>query len=179
MTYQLLYAALGLLLLATAAALLRRPGAAEGAGIRRSPEPAEYFPVHCRYFLQMRQALSPEDGIFLSGRASPEVYRRWKKGRRRAGRLYLAGLREDFARLNSLARVLSRYSPQIKARQEGELLWLNLRFQLLYRTVVLRILLGWPAAEDLGQMASLIGGWGSRLEQAALTLDLPGGAITP
>ena len=88
------------------------------------------------------------------------------------------GLREDFARLNRLARLLSRYSPQVKARQEAELLWLDLRFQFLYEMVVLRILLGRPASEDLGRMASLIGSLGSRLEQAALSLDLPAGVIS-
>jgi len=93
--------------------------------------------------------------------------------------MYLAGLRQDFARLNGLARLVSVHSPKVKARQEGELLLLNLRFQILYGMVVFRILLGWPAAEDMGRMAAIIGGLGSRLEQASLALDFPAGAITP
>ncbi len=93
--------------------------------------------------------------------------------------MYLAGLRQDFAGLNRLARLLAVLSPKVKARQEGELLLLNLRFQILYGMVVFRILLGWPAAEDIGRMAAIIGGLGSRLEQASLALDFPASAITP
>jgi hypothetical protein len=176
MTQLILYIVAGALLFGAAALLLWRPGAARGHS--RPPVPAEFFPVHCRYFPQVRQTLSSDDTAFLSGRASAAVYRRWRKGRRRAGRMYLAGLRQDFARLNRLARHLSVLSPKVRARQESELLLLNLRFQLLYGMAVFRILLGQPAAEDLGRMAALIGGLGSRLEQAALAFDLPNGAIT-
>ena len=176
MTETLLYVAAVILLLSGAVLLLRRPRPGPGS---RPSGAAEFFPVHCRFFPHVRQALSWEDAAFLAGRASPAVYRRWRRGRRRAGRMYLAGLRQDFTRLNRLARLLSRSSPRVKARQEAELLWLNLRFQLLCGMVLFRILLGQPAAEDLGRMAGLIGGLGSRLEQASLTLDLPAGAITP
>jgi hypothetical protein len=127
----------------------------------------------------MRHALSLDDAAWLAGRSSPAIYRPWKKAVRRAGRMYLVGLSEDFARLNRLARLVSLYSPQVRARQEAELLRLNLRFQLLYRMVLLRFWLGQPAVGNLGQMASLIGSLGSRLEQAALTLNVPSGALTP
>jgi len=176
MTETLLYVAAVILLLSGAVLLLRRPRPGPGS---RPNGAAEFFPVHCRFFPHVRQALSWEDAAFLAGRASPAVYRRWRKGRRRAGRMYLIGLRQDFAGLNRLARLLSVFSPRVKGWQEGELLLLNLRFQILYRTVAFRILLGRPAAEDLGRMAAIIGGLGSRLEQASLTLDLPAGAITP
>jgi hypothetical protein len=179
MTQFAFYLVAVLLLLGASALLLRPPREGRSAQGSRAAVPSEFFPVHCRYFPQVRQSLSSDDAAYLASRASSAVCRRWKKGRRRAGRMYLAGLREDFARLNRLARLLSRSSPQVRARQEGELLWLNLRFQLLYGMVVFRILLGRPAAEELGQMASLIGGLGSRLEQAALALGLPAGAITP
>ncbi len=176
MTQTLLYIAAVVLLLAGTVLLLRRPRPGGGS---RSAGAAEFFPVHCRFFPHVRQALSWEDAAFLAGRASPAVYKRWRKGRRRAGRMYLAGLRQDFAGLNRLARLLSVLSPKVKTRQEGELLLLNLRFQILYGMVVFRILLGWPAAEDMGRMAAIIGGLGSRLEQASLALDFPAGAITP
>jgi hypothetical protein len=93
--------------------------------------------------------------------------------------MYLAGLRDDFSRLNRLARVLARHSPQVRAGQEVELLRLNLRFQFLYGIVLLRFLLGRPAANRLEQMAALIGSLGSRLEQAALAPQMSSGAVTP
>jgi hypothetical protein len=178
MTQLAFYLVAVLLLLGASALLLRQPREGRAAERGRPATPSEFFPVHCRYFPQVRMALSSDDALYLAGRASPPVRRQWNKCRRRAGRLYLMGLREDFARLSRLARLLSRYSPQVKARQEAELLWLHLRFQFLYEMVVFRILLGRPASEDLGRMASLIGGLGSRLEQAALSLDLPAGVIS-
>jgi len=178
MTQVAFYLVAVLLLLGATALLLRPPRKGRAAQRSRPAVPSEFFPVHCRYFPQVRMALSSDDALYLAGRASAPVRRQWKKCRRRAGRLYLQGLREDFARLNRLARLLSRYSPQVKARQEAELLRLHLRFQFLYQVTVFRILLGRPAAEDLGRMASLIGSLGSRLEQAALSLDLPAGVIS-
>jgi hypothetical protein len=179
MTELLLYIVGVVLLLAATALLLRRPR----AGVAGTGAPplmaAEFFPVHCRYFPQVRHALSPEDSAYLARRGLPAVHRRWKKSQRRASRLYLAGLREDFSRLNRLARLLALYSPQVRARQELELAWLNLQFQLLYGIVVCRFLLGRPAVGSFGRMAALIGSLGSRLEQAALSLDVGSGALTP
>jgi len=158
--------------------LLRRPGTRGTAVARRLAPPAEFFPVHCRYFPQVRHALSREDAPFLAGRSSPETYRRWSKAVRRAGRLYLAGLREDFSRLNRLARLLSLYSPEVRGGQEVETVRLNLRFQVLYAIVWWRFALGWPVGERLEQMATLIGTLGSRLEQARLPSELSSGAAT-
>jgi hypothetical protein len=179
MTQWALYIAAGILLLGAAVLLLRYPGAVRNPSRSPYKEPAEFFPVHCRFFPQVRQAFSSEDTDYLASRASPGVRRSWEHSRRKARRLYLAGLGEDFARLNRLSRLLSLHSPRVEMRQEANLLWLNLRFQLLYGMVLLRILMGQSAAEDLGQIASLVGGLGSRLEQAALALNSPAGAVTP
>jgi len=179
MTELVFYIAAVVVLLGATTLILRGLRAIPTGDRSRLPSTAEFFPVHCRYFPQMRHALSLDDAAWLAGRGSPAVYRPWKKAVRRAGRMYLVGMREDFARLNRLARLVSLYSPQVRARQEAELLRLNLRFQLLYRMVLLRFWLGRPALGLLGQMASLIGSFGSRLEQAALALNLPPGAVTP
>lgn len=179
MTEFVLYIVAVVLLLGVAALLLRRPRAGLALGNRPPALSPEFFPVHCRYFPQMRHAVSAEDSAYLAGRGSPAVYRRWKRSVRRATRLYLAALREDFSRLNRLARLLSLYSPQVRVRQEVELAGLNVRFQVLYGMVWCRCLLGRPAAGSFGRMASLIGTLGSRLEQAALALDVGPGALTP
>lgn len=179
MTQLALYVVAGLLLLGAAALLLHQPLAGRAGRRSRTAELSEFFPVHSRYFPQVRHALSSEDAEYLAGRGSPTVYRRWKKSLRHATRMYLAGLREDFSRLNRLARVLSLYSPQVRVRQEVELAWLNVQFQLLYGIVLWRFLLDRPTAGHFGQLASLIGSLGSRLEQAALALDVRSGTLTP
>jgi hypothetical protein len=175
----LLYIGFAVLVLGAAAILLRRPRAGLLRETGGSAVPVEFFPVHCRYFFQMRHAFSGEDAAYLARRGSPDVCRRWRKAVRRARRTYLAALREDFSRLNRLARLLALYSPQVQARQEAELLLLNLHFQLFYAIVLLRFWLGRPSADPVGQIASLIGSLGSRLEQAALALNVPSGALTP
>src|SRR5271168_1160065 len=178
MTQLVLYIAAGLLLLGAAALLLRFPGTERPVPGGQHADAAEFFPIHCRFFPQVQHAFSPEDSEYMASHASPAVRKRWERSRKKAGRMYLAGLREDFSRLNRLSRLLSLYSPRVRARQEAELLWLNLRFQLLYGLVSFRILMGRSAADDLKQIATLIGGLGSRLEHAALA-DPHSGAVTP
>lgn len=179
MTQSALYILAGFLLLGATVLLLRRPRARSATRSGRPASPAEFFPIHCRYFPQVRHALSCEDAPYLAGRATRAVYRRWRKGVSRAGRMYLAALRDDYTRLNRLARLISLYSPQVRVRQEAELIRLNLQFQLLYAVVLWRFLLGLPAGHRLEQMASIIGSLGSRLEQAALAPEISSGAVTP
>jgi len=174
----MLYVAAGLLLLGLAALLLRPPASPAWKKRGATEQPAEFFPVHCRYFPQVRHAFSSDDGEYLAGRASRTVRKRWEQSRRKAGRMYLAALAEDFSRLSRLSRLLALHAPQLKARREAEILWLDVRFRLLYGAVSLRLLFGRPAADELGNLATLIGVWGSRLEQAAMALQTPERATT-
>ena len=175
----ILYIVAVVLLLGATAILLRR-GPVRKAKEPGSPEfPAQFFAVHSRYFPQLRRVLSQEDTRYMAQRASSIVFRRWKKSVRRAGCQYLEGLREDFARLHRLARLLALYSPKVQPRQELELARLNLQFQMLYGIVWWRFWLGRPAEERLGEMAVLIGRLGNRLEQASLALGAAPGGLTP
>jgi hypothetical protein len=180
MTELLFYTVAGLLLLGAAAfLLLQRRSAPQGAPpASRYSESVEFFPIHCQFFAQMQHSLSADDDIFLSDRASPALRARWRATRRRAARMFLAGLREDFARLNRLAKTLARLSPKLAAGQEAELLWLNARFHMLCGFALVQITLGRPAATVLRELAALIGGLGSRLEQASLSLQPPSTAVT-
>ena len=171
-----LYIAGGAVIVLALVLLLRRPRVQLGGGLSA---PAEFFPIHSRYFPQVCHALCWEDAPYLSGRGSRPVYRRWRKSIRRAGRMYLSGLREDFSRLNRLARHLALHSPQVRARQQAELFRLNVHFQFLYSLVLWKFLIRQPGGQRLEQMAALIGSLGSRLEQATLTPEATTGAFTP
>ena len=179
MTELLLYGALALLLLAGAIRLLLHSGARTASSSAWRGRPAEFFPVHSRYFPQMRWVFSADDAEFLSARCSPVLLRRWKADRRRAARLYLHALREDFARLNRLARLLARHSRRLDPKQQAQVVWLNLQFQALWRLALLQVILGLPAAGELGRMTELVGTLGGRLEKAAITLDASSAALTP
>jgi len=173
-----MYIGLGALLLAAAAFLLR-PAAAKPGARGRGGEAAEFFPVHCRYFPQVLRAFTSEDAQYIAGRAPSAVRRQWESRRRQAARMYLAALREDFARLNRLSRLLALHAASISASREAEMFWLNLRFQILYAVVSCRLSLGWSAADDVRHIASLIGRLGSQLEHAALAVNPPAGALAP
>jgi len=162
---------LGIVMLAAVVILLRRPAAflpseARGAAINLEDLAAR----HSRYFPQMRQALFPADEAYLTGRASPVVLREWRDSRRRVMRGFLAGLYEDFARLNRMARAVSRVAPQLDNVREAELFWLGLRFRLFYRIALLELNLGHRPVNAYLRLAAMIGGLGSTLERAAAAL---------
>jgi len=180
MTGSVFYIVAVLLLLTATGLFLRRPRPAiPERGAPPSPQSPEFFPVHCRYFPQMRHALSREDSAYLARRASAAVYSRWRKSQRRAGRLYLVALREDFRRLSRLARLLSLYSAEMRARPEVQMAWLNFQFEFLYGMVLARFVLGLPAAGSFGRISAFVGSLGSRLEHAALSLETGPGALSP
>jgi len=171
-----IYSAAGLLLIVAVLLLLRHPGAARRTSRNARSDAADFFPVHYRYFAQARQAFSSENAAFVAGRASAGVRKEWERGCRKAARLYLGCLREDFERLSRLAREIALHAPQVKAAQEAEMFWLDVRFEILYAIVLLRITMGRSAADDVGHIASLIGGLGSRLEQHAVQAEASAGA---
>ncbi len=175
----LLYGTLSLLLLAVALRVLLYPARTKPSCPDEGKGFPDYFPVHCRYFPQMRQVFSPEDADFLAERGSSGLFRRWRRERQQAARLYLASLREDFNRLNRLARYLARSSERLEARQQRQVLWLNLRFQFMFRLALAQILIGLPAGKELRRMTRLLASLGGDLENAALHLKEPSGALAP
>ena len=168
----ILFSLIGLALLASVMALLRQPPA-----FRPRDTPAsrinidEFAAVHCRYFPQVRQALSPADEAYLSGRAASGVLQEWRVARRRVMREFLTGLYDDFARLNQMARAVSRLAPQLDSLHEAQLFWLGLRFQLVYRLALLELNLGKRPVDAFLRLAAMIGGLGSTLERAASALS--------
>ena len=174
-----LYGALVLLLLAAVIVLLRRSRSARISGRGAGDGSTDFFPVHCRHFPQMRQVFSPEDAAFLTAHASPKLLHRWKADRKRAARLYLHALRDDFAALGRLARMLARHSSHLEPGQQARVLWLGLQFQVLYNLALAQILVGGTAGGELRRLTRLVGSLGGQLEKTALTLEASSGMLTP
>jgi hypothetical protein len=181
MTWEtIVFSLVALVLLAILVRLLWEPeakptvAAPEAADKIATPEHRqieELFPLHCRYFPQMRQTLLGADEEFMRKRASATVRRRWRKERRRLALEFLAGLRDDFRRLNALAREVARLSPRLSERQEAELFWLGVRFQLLYALVRARIGLGWAALGGLTEIAGMVSSLAASIEAAMESLE--------
>ena len=177
-----IFALIGMGLMAAAIWLLRPPTHFRAAlspqpGIERAAGPLDNPAAgHCRYFPQLRQALSDQDEAYLRGKASSAALREWRKARHRVMRSFLAGLYEDFAQLNRTARAVARMAPHLDHLREAELFWLGLRFRLVYRVAVLELTLGVRPAQQVLQLAEMIGGLGSALERLTSALAENSGA---
>jgi len=130
----------------------------------------ELFPLHCRHFPQVRQALSPADLAYLRGRASARILRQVRAERCEVTRKFLAGLKEDFSRLNRLAATVAALSPEISRAQEAERLRLILRFRILYGLVWLRLATGSISLPQLGRLTDLLGSLAAQIETAMVAL---------
>jgi hypothetical protein len=141
----------------------------------------ELGPNHCRHFAQIQRALAPEDWEFVRRRASRAIQRRIRADRKRVARLYLRGLREDFSRLNRLARIVASLSPRVERRQEWERLELFCRFESLYLLVSLNLQMGGRAAGELRRLTDVVGSFASQMETATSALGVisAGPAGTP
>ena len=89
-------------------------------------------PSHFGYYAQIRQALARADREYLAQRATPAVRRRWEAERRKVVRGFLAGLKEDYVRLERLGRTVASLSPELSHELERERVWLGVRFRLWY-----------------------------------------------
>ncbi len=131
----------------------------------------ELFPLHCRYFPQVRQALSPADQAYLRKRASPRIRGQARAERRRVTRQFLVGLAEDFSRLERLGRTVAALSPQVSRKREAERLWLGLEFRALYRVVLVRLMLGSVSVPQLARLTELIGSLAAQIEAGMAALE--------
>ncbi|MGH9729710.1 MAG: hypothetical protein ACRD4V_14130 [Candidatus Acidiferrales bacterium] len=122
------------------------------------------LPVNCRHFPQIAQILKSEDFLFMQRRAPDRMKGEWRTERRRILGQYLKGLRQDFARLRQLTRMIAALSPEILKEQEWEWMRLELQFQISYRIVELKIALGGPSPEGLARLTELIAGFAGELE---------------
>ena len=172
MTGMLIFAAIAVLLLLVMVWLFR-----EQAPTRRRPEPAaklpieELLPLHCRHFPQVRQALSPADQEYLRERASARIRRQVRADRREVTRQFLAGLYEDFVRLDRLGSTVAALSPQVSRKQEAERFWLGLRFRVLHRLALLRLAFGSVSVPQLARLTELVGSLAAQIEAAMGALE--------
>jgi hypothetical protein len=173
------FVVVALALLAAFVWLLREPAAqatGEDAGLvtlQRLPQIEELFPLHCRYFPQLRQVISRGDEQYMRQRASRRLQQRWRAERRQVAQQFLEGLRDDFLRLNRLAGTVASLSPRVDQRHEAERLRLALRFRLLWFLVGLRLKLGPAPLAQLTGLANLISTLAVELERGITALEEP------
>lgn len=131
----------------------------------------ELLPRHFKYFPQVSQALSAEDAAYLARRAGGDVARQARRARRDIGLEFLAGLREDYRRLDRLARVLTALAPGANPQMETERIGLAIRFEFLWGLVWLRLRTGGAPVVHIRQLAELIGTLTAGLESSMNSLQ--------
>jgi endo-1,4-beta-mannosidase len=147
------------------------------------PKAMNAFPTakHYVYFPQIRQALSTTDFQYLMENAPSKVAKQAIRERRSVARRFLKGLHEDFSNLARLGRIIAALSPEVSREQETERLILNLKFQMLYALVWLRLSTGNLPLPQLEHLTELVGGLASRMDEAMAKISalsagqVPGG----
>ncbi len=160
-----------LLLLALLWLLRERPGGWPAARPTQRLGIEELFPLHYRYFPQVRQALSPADQEYLRDRASNRIRRQAQAERRKLTRQFLAGLDGDFSRLDRLGRTVAALAPELSQRLEAERFWLGLQFRFLYRVVQVRLMTGSVSITQLARLTDLLGSLAAQIEAAMAALE--------
>lgn len=131
----------------------------------------DLLPHHYKYFPQIRQALSPEDGRFLGTRANAATRRLARRARRHSALRFMEGLREDYNRLDRLARTLTALAPSASSQREIERVFLFVRFNFLWTLVWMSLWTGATPIVQLRSLADLIGSLAARLETSMAALQ--------
>jgi hypothetical protein len=132
----------------------------------------DLVPLHTQHFPQLRQALESADNRYVRQKANAAVHRMWREERRRILKSFLAGLAEDFARLDRLARIVASLTPRFSRREELAYIWLSLRFRLTYRIVSIRISAGGAGSvRQLSYLTEIVGNLSARAEEAMVRLE--------
>jgi len=125
---------------------------------------------HIGYFSQINQALAEEDLLFLRSRGSVPLSRRVRRERRRVVLAYLSALKDDFASLWRLARVIATMAQQVGAAQELARFRLGVSFYARYEWIRFQFVCGFAPLSSLGALSQTVGNLAVRLETAMTDL---------
>jgi len=123
-------------------------------------------PRHAMYISHIRNALLASDLDYLKSRVPARTLRRVRKERRQVARDFLAGLGDDFRRLDRLARVVAALSAKVNYQHELSRAWLGFRFRFLYALVWVRLSIGPAPVAAFSSLAGLVGSLSVRIETA-------------
>jgi len=167
-----LYALLAVVLLGTLFWLSQRARrGARDADLLRTVSAETLLPQHYKYFPQVCRAISAEDARYLQLRATPAVRRAALRARRTVALKFLTGLRDDYRRLDRLARVLTTLAPSANQQREAQRIWLACKFELRWRIAWLEIWSGAAPVAQLQNMSGFIGALAARMQNSMNALQ--------
>ncbi len=144
----------------------RAKGASSAEQLLKNSTLGEFLPKHYKYFSQVQRALSMEDDEYLSRMANTIARKSTRRTRRAVGLEFLHGLRDDYRKLDRLARALTALAPSANPQREGERLWLFIRFEIRWCFVFVSLWSGVMPVRQLQVLSNFVGTLTARLESA-------------
>jgi hypothetical protein len=130
--------------------------------------------LHAQHFPQLRQAPATLDADYLRRKASGEIERHLREERRRIVVSFLAGLAEDFGRLERLMRVVREMSPAEPWMSRIQPAGRRFRFRVNYRIASLQVHSArLRSTNRLARLTELVGNLSVQIEAGMARLDPP------
>jgi hypothetical protein len=140
-----------------------------GSDLLRTLSADSLLPQNYKYFPQVCRALSEEDARFLKLRVAPAVRRSALRARQSVALKFLTGLRDDYQKLDRLARVLASLAPSANQHREAQRIWMAIQFGFRWRVVWLEI---WSGAAPISQLQAMSGFIGGLAAQMQLSMNV-------
>jgi len=132
--------------------------------------------LHARHFPQLRQALTTLDDDYVRRKASGEIERHLHAERRHIVESFLAGLAEDFGRLERLMRVVREMSPAEPWIRQCQRASSRFQFRVTYRIASLAIRSArLQSTNRLARLTELVGNLSEQVEVGMARLVLSAG----
>jgi hypothetical protein len=136
--------------------------------------------LHAQHFPQLRQALATLDDDYVRRKASREIERHLRAERRRIVESFLAGLAEDFGRLEHLMKVVQDFSPTGPWIHQIQRAVARFQFRMNYRMASLQIHSARPSSTNrLARLTELVGNLSVRIEASMARLVASPSEHTP
>jgi hypothetical protein len=173
MSTQLILTAISAAFLILGIILLVRPLRAEAnSRAQKTKNIEELSARHFRRLQHLRNVLTGQDNAFIDQRLSPGSAARVRSERKDAVRKYLAGILQDFAAVDRLAREVASLSPNVEHRLESERLFLEIRFRILYRLALLRLSAGGQLPfEAVARLTEIVGALSRQVDAMMVPLQ--------
>jgi len=156
-----------------------KPLPEEMAG-RHQDRMEDLLALHAQHFPQLRQALTTLDDDYVRRKASGEIERHLHEERRRIVKSFLAGLAEDFGRLERLMRLVREMSPTEPWIQQCQRAGSRLHFRITYRIALLVVRSARPQATNrLARLTELVGNLSEQVEVSMARLVLSASEQSP
>jgi hypothetical protein len=152
----------------------------EETGGRCQDRKEDLLALHSQHFPQLRQALTTLDDDYVRRKASGEIERHLHEERRHVVESFLAGLAEDFGRLERLMRVVREMSPAQPWMYRCQRTGSRLQFRVNYRIASLAIHSArMQSTNRLARLTELVGNLSEQVEVSTARLVLSAGEQSP